>query len=133
MHIHAVRPAFAAFASSNAAFFRRARSRLRGCCLAVLPAMIIQISGDAGEWSSGLARLCQGSACLRSQLALARAGDRSGTQGTCGLRANDPVSGQAVVRLEVDHVHLGDRAENAVGSRTSFLLDHCHVITFHEG
>jgi hypothetical protein len=49
------------------------------------------------------------------------------------LRADDPVSGQAVVRLEVDYVRLGDRAEHAVGSRAGFLLDHRHVVTFDEG
>jgi hypothetical protein len=36
------------------------------------------------------------------------------------------------MRLEVDHVPLGDRAEHAVRIRAGFLLYHSYVVTFHE-
>ena len=62
-----------------------------------------------------------------------RAVARLGAQDTRGLRADDPVSDQAVMRLEVDHVHLGDRAEHAVRIGAGFLLYHCHVSAVHEG
>jgi hypothetical protein len=48
------------------------------------------------------------------------------------LRADDPVSGQAVMRLEGDHAPLGDRAEHAVRIGTGFLLDHVDVAAVQE-
>jgi hypothetical protein len=70
---------------------------------------------------------------LSSQHALVCTVARSGAQDPRGFRADGSVSGQAVVRLEVDHVRLGDRAEHAVVCRAGFLLDHGHVGAFHEG
>src|ERR1700746_2281910 len=60
-------------------------------------------------------------------------GIQLGAQRACGLRADDSVRDQAVVRLEVDHARLGDRAVLAVGRCAGLLLDHLHVVTLHEG
>jgi hypothetical protein len=37
------------------------------------------------------------------------------------------------MRLEVDQMHLGDRAEEAIRTPTCFLLDHAYIVALHEG